>query len=225
MPTPEPRESPADDRFAGVRALRRHHQGTLQFHERVAQVKLVVEGLSGQIVMPVEPGFAISGEEMLLWLPAESDWDAQASVVIRSIDRPEAIEAVDRWRAYHGETSVSAWIRAEIDGLKTESGVYGDEVQRPNALGRAEYPLIRRANADRAKLIGACKLHAATLVPDAQCVGVDPFGIDVKARFGIVRLEFPPGIIAETTEACEKQIDRLLDVGGGGGGAGGGGHA
>jgi hypothetical protein len=40
-----------------------------------------------------------------------------------------------------------------------------------------------------------------------------------------VRLEFPPGIIAETTEACEKQIDRLLDVGGGGGGAGGGGHA
>ena len=49
-----------------------------------------------------------------------------------------------------------------------------------------------------------------TIVPDALCVGVDPFGIDVKARFGIVRLEFPPGIVAATPEACAREIDRLL---------------
>jgi hypothetical protein len=215
MPPTEPREIPPatpEDRFGPIRALRRHHQGTLQFHERVAQIKLVLEGASGQYVLPVEPPFAINGAEMLLWLPAESDWDIQASLIIRPIDRPESVEAVDRWRAYHGDTSLSTWIRAEIDGMKSEFGVFGHEVQQPNPLGRAEYPLIRRASADRARLIAACKTHAATLVPDAQCVGVDPFGIDVKARFGIVRLDFPLGINAATPEACEKHIDWLLST-------------
>ncbi len=216
MTPTEPRETTPEDRFAGVRALRRHHQGTLQFYERVAQVKLVLEGASGLFTLPVEPPFAIAGAEMLLWLPAESDWDIQASLIIRPIDRPESLESVDRWRAYHGDTSLSTWVRAEIDGLKTQTHVFGHEVQQPNPFGRAEYPLIRRANADRARLIAACKAHAATLVPDAQCVGVDPFGIDVKARFGIVRLDFPLGIHAATPEACEKQIDWLLSTGTGG---------
>ena len=216
-PPPPPSQSHAPDatpdEHAGVRTLRRFHQGTLQFYERVAQIRLVLEGSSGQVVMPVEPPFAIAGAEMLLWLPAESDWDAQASLIIRPIDRPESVEAVDRWRAYHGDTSLSTWVRAEIDGMKTPTNVFGHEVQRPNPLGRAEYPLIRHAGADKARLIGACKAHAATLVPDAQCVGVDPFGLDVKARFGTIRLEFPPGVNAATPEACEKQIDHLLGIG------------
>src|SRR5438552_7236684 len=48
-------EVAAAERQAGIRALRRHHSGTLQYHERVTQVKLIVEASTGQIVMPVEP--------------------------------------------------------------------------------------------------------------------------------------------------------------------------
>jgi hypothetical protein len=208
--------TPTDDRQAAVRALRRHHAGTLQLHERVAQVKMVIEAATGRIVMPVEPTFAAAGAEMLLWMPAESDWDVQASVLARPVERPEGSEAVDRWRAYHGETSLSAWVACDIEGVKTESGVFGDEAQQPNALGRGEYPLIKRANADRERLAAACKRHAATAVADAMCVGVDLFGIDVKARFGIVRLEFAPGIVAGTPEVCGREIDRLLGVSAGG---------
>jgi hypothetical protein len=215
MPEQRAHDPLIDDRFAGVRALRRHHAGTLALHERIAQIKLILEASTGRIVMPVEPTFAAAGgggAEMLLWLPAESDWDLQASILPHPIDRPEASEAVDRWSAYHGATSLSTWVACDIDGLKTESGVFGPEVQQANPLGRAEYPLIKRANADKTRLIAACKAHAATIVPDAMCVGVDPFGIDVKARFGIVRLEFPPGIVATTPEACSRELDRLLGI-------------
>ncbi len=202
----------ADDRSAGIRALRRHHRATLQHHERVSEVKFVLEAATGQVVMPVEPGFASDDiSSLLLWLPAESDWDMQAVVNPRHIDRPEASEAVDRWKAYHRSTSLSIWIRGEIEGVKTETAVFLiEDVQVPNPFGREEYGLIRRANADRGALAAACKQHAATLVTDPLCVGADPYGIDVRARFGIVRLEFPPGIEAATPERCQQEIDRLL---------------
>src|SRR3982751_1049507 len=99
MPQPDPEDITADERHAGVRMLRRFHQGTLQFQERVAQVRFILEAATGQFVMPVEPTFAAHGgvpESMLLWMPAESDWDAQASVTVRPIERPESVEAVDR---------------------------------------------------------------------------------------------------------------------------------
>lgn len=202
----------ADDRSAGIRALRRHHRATLQHHERVSEVKFVLEAATGQVVMPVEPGFASDDvSSLLLWLPAESDWDMQAVVNPRQIARPEASEAVDRWKAYHGSTSLSIWIRGEIEGVKTRTAVFLiEDVQVPNPLGRDEYGLIRRANADLAALATACKQHAATLVTDPLCVGADPYGIDVRARFGIVRLEFPAGIEAATPTRCQEEIDRLL---------------
>jgi hypothetical protein len=214
MPDRAPDDLADDDRHAAIRGLRRHHLGTLQHHERVAQVKLIVESSSGRLVMPVEPGFARDGETMLLWLPAESDWDLQASVISRPIDHPESVEAVDRWQAYHGGTSLSTWARFEIDGGKTDRAVFSaEDIQRPNPLGRGEYALIKRANADRLVLAGACKNHAATLISDPLCVGADPYGLDVRARFGIIRLEFPPGIEASTPERCEREIARLLGVG------------
>jgi hypothetical protein len=202
----------ADDRSAGIRALRRHHRATLQHHERVAEVKFVLEAATRQIVMPVEPGFASDDvNSLLLWLPAESDWDMQAVVNPQPIDRPEGSEAVDRWKAYHGTTSLTVWVRGEIEGVKTAADVFLiEDVQVPNPLGREEYGLIRRANADRTALAAACKLHAATLVTDPLCVGADPYGIDVRARFGIVRLEFPPGIQATTPARCQEEVDRLL---------------
>ena len=222
MPSPHRDELTADDRHAGVRALHRHHRGTLQHFERVSEVKLIVEASSGQIVMPIEPALARAGEaDMLLWLPAESDWDMQAVVIARPIERPESCEAVDRWKAYHGTTSFTTWARCEIDGAKTASAVFlPEDVQVPNPLGRGEYALIRHANTRADALAIACKRHAATPIADPLCVGADPFGIDVRARFGIIRLEFPTGIEASTPETCRREIDRLLGtppLGAGGG--------
>lgn len=207
---------PTEVRTAGLRAVRRYHEGSLAFHERRAEVRFVVEAGTGRLVMPVEPTLARGdGEEMTLWMPAESGWDVHAALVTSLIDRPEACEAVDRWAAYHGRTSLTAWARCRVEGLKSRDHVWdGESVEAPNPLGRAEYALIRRVNADLPGLVLACKRHAAAALADPLCVGVDPFGIDVRARFGIIRLEFPPGIEARTPSQAETQVDHLLGRGG-----------
>lgn len=174
-------------------------------------MKFIIESSTGHVVLPVEPGFATSGEEVLIWSPKEDDWDAQISMVVRPIDRPESVEAVDRWAGYHGSTSMTTWIRGEVDGIKTRDRVFsGDEALMPNALGRGEYALIKHANADRERLGSAAKRLLGLSVADPLCVGVDPWGMDVRARFGILRLEFPEGITARTPEAAKREIDRVL---------------
>lgn len=202
--------------------LRRYHEGVLTYLERKADVRFVIESATGALVMPVEPGFAKASEDatgngggggFVVFMPTESDWVMHVAIEPRLIERPEAEESCDRWRGYHGQPTRTHWIRCDISGGKTEASVFdGECVQTPNALGRAEYALIRHANADRALLSAACKKHGAMIVADPQCVGVDPFGMDVKARFGIVRLEFPPGIEAATLEAAQREIDRLFGL-------------
>lgn len=212
-PPPSDPDTPADGRFADLRMLRRYKEGALGYFERRADVKFIIEAASGKLVLPVEPGFAkaTSGAEFLLFLPTESDWVMHLALEPALIERPESEESCDRWRGHHGQPTGNHWIRCAISGGKTESSVFdGESVQVPNALGRAEYPLIRYANADRALLSAACKKHGAMLVADPQCVGVDPFGIDVKARFGILRIEFPPGIVADTPDLAQREIDRLF---------------
>jgi len=211
-------DSPADARHLGLRVLRREHEGVLIYFERRADVKFIVEsggGSAGGLVMPVEPGFAKAGQgqsvEMVLFCPSESDWSLQISLQVTEIDRPESEECVDRWIGYHGPTTQTTWIRCAIDGGKTETAVFGpEEIVAPNALGRAEYPLIKKANADRNRLAAACKAHAAIIVADPQCVGVDPLGLDIKARFGIIRLEFALGLYADTPDLASREIERML---------------
>lgn len=201
--------------IAGLRSLRRFHEGVVSLHERTADIRFVFESTTGQIIMPVEQGMAKSGQDMTLWMPAESQWLLHAALIPRLIDRPESVEAVDRWAAYHGKSSLTFWIRCEIDGLKSRdggpAGVFTQEqVQLPNEFGRAEYPLIRRCNSDITTLSLAIKRHAAMSVLDPLCVGVDGLGLDIRARFGIIRLEFPEGVHVRTPAQAEAQIDHLL---------------
>lgn len=219
--SPDPHE--AMSRYEGVRLLRRHAMGTLVMHERRAEVRFVVEGATGALVLPVEPGFATPSAELLLMTPAENDWDLQLELIAQPIDRPESLEACDRWSAYHGKSSSSTWIRCSIDGAKSvttsdDSGrgpllarvFEGERVQMVNPLGVGEYAVVRRVNQDAAVLARACRRAGGLDVPSPLCVGADPVGLDVKARFGIIRLEFPEGVVAETKERALAAVEHLL---------------
>jgi hypothetical protein len=223
MSTTSPREhagdpDPSEVAHAGLRLLRRHHEGTLGYFERRSSVKFILEPSTGKIIMPIEPGFAKAGAgesvQMVLMAPSEQDFDIQVSLMPIIIERPESEEGVDRWAGYHGKVSETNWVRSSIEGGKADIGVFDPEqLETPNPLGRDEYALIRQVNADRERLARACKAHAGTLVADPLCVGVDPLGFDVRARFGIVRVEFPVGIYASTKDAAAAQIDRILIAG------------
>ena len=200
----------AQNKHAGIRTLRRYHEGTIAFNERRSPSMFIAEAATGAIVLPAEAGMT-RAEELTLYAPEESAWVMQIALVPVLIERPESEEAVDRWAAYHGRSASKSWIRCSIDGAKTESMVYGPEaLMLPNALGAAEFKLIKKLNADQEGLARACRVHGPIEVADPVAVGVDPFGVDVRARFGIVRLEFPEGVEAKTVAQADQSIAWLL---------------
>ncbi len=189
-----------DDSRDGHRLLRRYHEATLQYHERRAEVRYVIDGAVGDLVLPTDPGFAgeVGGRDAVLHLPDESQIDLQLSVTAEPMSRPESEEAVDRWHAYHAASGMlpgaRVWLRCRIDGGKAPrmaGEVYsGESLMRANPFCRGEFGLVKQLNADRAALARLCRARARVEIADPLCVGVDPFGLDVRARFGIVRVEF-----------------------------------
>jgi len=200
-----------------LRLLRRFREATLAFGDRTAPIHFVIDRTNGHLVFPVESA-ASTYPEFTLFLPSQADCDATALVVPSRIERPEGSEAVDRWSVYHGLPPTSAtWISARTLGLKsTEDAADAvmDEAALtvPNMLGTAEFRLIRLANADRAILSRAARAVAAIDLDDALCVGADPDGIDIRAPFGIVRLEFP--YAAADIPTAELMLTALLSAGG-----------
>lgn len=202
---------------ACLRLLRRFREATLAFGDRRAPARFVIDRNDGRVVMPVEPS-AFKHPEFTLYLPSESDCDATILLVPRKIDRPEASEAVDRWSAYHGPIPDSiVWTTSAILGIKSTANpalAIMDEsaLTCPNALGTPEFRLIRQANADRELLTRTARAIAGIDLDDAQCIGIDPDGLDVRAPFGTVRLEFPR--TAPDLPAAERMLTDLLSVGG-----------
>lgn len=204
-----------------MKLLRRHHEATVQFQERRAEVRLVYDGATGEIVLPLEPGMA-AAPELVLHMPDEVTLQLQVAVRPRVIERPEAEEAVDRWQAYHGAAGSGGsagrtWVRCEIEGAKRPHApgeVYaGEALCKPNALrrGGGEFKVVKHVNTRKDGLSGLCRRCAGLEVAEALCVGVDEFGIDVRARFGIVRVEFD--LEAATADQARELIDRMLGCG------------
>ncbi|MBX3404955.1 MAG: hypothetical protein KF699_16205 [Phycisphaeraceae bacterium] len=180
----------------GLRLLRRYRAATLAFGDRRAHVQFVFSPATGRIVMPVGSD-AAALDEFTLYLPTESDCDATALLIPARIERPEAEESVDRWSAYHGlPPGGCAWTSSRVLGIKSTADS-GDAVMDEaaltvaNPLGRSEFGVIRAANADRPRLTRAVHAITGASVSGALCVGVDELGIDIRAPFGIVRIEFP----------------------------------
>lgn len=206
--TPEPEVFPDGPTPAeALQQLRRSRVGTLFADEAIFPVAFVTDGATGRLVFPVAPQ-ALDAGQHVLQVPEESDDAMQLLLTLHPIDR-EAHEACDRHLAYHGSPRASAWVAASIDSAKWSGLVYdGLALNVPNALREAEPKLVKRANADRDALRGACARRAGVEPAEPLCVGVDPDGLDVRARFGIVRVAFDEA--AQTREDAEAAIDRLL---------------
>lgn len=208
----------AESALTAARSLRRYHEGVLALAERSAPVRFIIDGAAPgvELVLPVETGFA-AAEDLLLIAPDEPTWVWQASLTPTPIARPEIEDAVDRWAAYHGKCPPrSVWIRATLTGLKAQ-GLLGEhpvwregEVSTTNLVRPAEGRALKRLNADRPLLARACKNHGPADVTDPLAVGVDPFGIDVRVRFGILRLEFPEHVVIKDPEQLERAVEFTL---------------
>ena len=121
-------------------------------------------------------------------------------------------EAKDRHQAYHGHPDLVDWFRARIDSAKWQNRVFeGAEVLSPNTLRPCEPALVRTLNADRDRLAEVTRLLTGVKPEQAVCVGVDPIGMDVRTRVGVIRVEWPREI--EYPDQAPRVIEALLSDG------------
>jgi hypothetical protein len=189
--------------------LRSNRTGVLLAGEEAVPCRFILDP-AGRIVTPVDT-HVLESPQHVLFVPDE---DAAALQLLLhahpfvGADPPIA----DRWRAYHGTPRATRWAAFEIESARLGPLVVdAPAVTSVNPLSPQEPALCRRANADRAALRAACR-RTGVDVPDPLCVGVDPHGLDVRARFGIVRLSFskPAG---DSAAAAASQVDALLASG------------
>lgn len=169
--------------------LRAHHAGVLVADETAFPLRFVMD--RGRVVFP-DPAAVAGAENLTLFVPREDPSDEpelQLMLEAAALD-PDSDGAADRWRVYHGDPRVSRWAACRIGGAKFQGAVVDHEpMGEPNPLAAAEPRLLRELNADRSRLAGICRPRGVE-PRDPVAVGLDPGGVDVRARFGILRVPF-----------------------------------
>lgn len=196
---------------AAARALRACHAGILFYDGTPEPIRLVLDNETGRPVIPVAPR-VFDADEHVLHLPEEGPGSLQLLVIPEEV-QPGVTPGVDRWRVYHGEAREPRWSRFAIDCARLGRAVLdGAELMQPNHLGPLEPALLRRAGADLARLARAASTAAGRDIENPLPVGVDPLGLDVRGRFGIVRLEFADPVMPgpSASERATNQIELLL---------------
>ena len=176
---------------AARRAIGRWHEGRLASARIGADTQFVIDDSTGALILFSEPG-ALESEAPAMLIPDESDPEIELLLDLRG--QPGEAQR-DQWRAYHGADRRGAWALGTVESVRLRISpgptvLDGPDVVRPNPLRAHVRELLRHANRDPGRLAGAVrrKLGAASAEPVA--VGVDPWGLDVRARFGPVRFEF-----------------------------------
>lgn len=189
-----------------LRVFRQSKHGLLRDDELLDKVRFVVDPCGGVIVLPL-PGVPVS-ETLTLLVPDESDDSMQLLIDAAELDRSRD-DLCDRWRIYHGSPDSTRWFTLRPDSVKWEGRVYdGSEITQPTSFASAEARLCKLANADRPRLARVCQRLLRVAPAEPLVVGVDPDGVDLRARFGITRLEFPTR--AADAAAAEQMLAALL---------------
>jgi hypothetical protein len=198
-----------------LRRLRRHHQGVLAFDDLVEEVLFVLDPSSGEPVLPVSAP-ALSAQSVMLYAPDDALANPDCLQVHASPEEidPNREDACDRHGAYFGRPAHARWARLRVESAKRLDVVLdGDLVRLANPLRRYEGALCKAVNANTRSLALACERNAGVLPEQPVLVGVDPWGVDVRARFGIVRLDFeqPASTPAEAAARLTLMLGERID--------------
>jgi len=200
---PDPKAPTLDE---ALRSLRAHRAGELLFDEHVRPLKFVAEPSTGRLFAPVMVAM-LHASQHVLCLPRDED-DAMR-VLVTPEETPGDTALADRWRIFHGEPDDVRWAILWTDFAKWRNMVCdGDAMLTPNALVEAEPSLCKAANADKQALRALCERAAGVDVEAPVCVGVDPFGLHIRGRFQVHRIEFAEP--ADAPEDAERALAAML---------------
>lgn len=205
--SPDPALHPSESASAR-RHLRAFAEGLLLFDDLTLRRPYVVDSATGDPVCPV-PAAVLSADQLTLHIPDEID-DALQLLVTPIEINPDREAAADRWRIYHGAPREARWARLEIQSGRRGRDVFdAPDLRLPALFQQDEARLIAPLNADLPALARACRSVAGSAPADPRAVGVDPDGLDIRARFGIIRIPFSPP--ADSPAAAQAFIQRLID--------------
>jgi soluble P-type ATPase len=174
-----------------LRTLRSHYRGELRFDERQQRVKYVIDPATGKLVISVD-AFMLEALDTVIFIPEERDGAMELLLTFAPIEQYSSDEALaDRWRIYHGEPEEKHWVICSIEAARHDTFVIdGDALMQPSTLAADEPKLCRMLNdAGKDALAAIVFAQADRQIEAPVAVGVDQFGVDVRARFEIVRLE------------------------------------
>lgn len=206
-----------------AREFRRWRRGTLVADARPTGLRFVADPSDGSLIAPLER-WALDAEEHVLWLPEERESALQLLIAPVAARVTECL--ADRWATHHGappgcagsafaadpdpkgdERAPIVWVRFDIECARFEGAIAdGEEITGPNPLSLAEAKACRTLNGDRDALWRACRSAIGADVPDPVCVSVDPAGVHVRGKLGVLRIEF------EREAADEGDLTRAIEA-------------
>ena len=171
--------------------LRSWTQGLFRFDDHVQNLKYVIAP-NGQLIAPVMVA-ALQTSDTALYIPDDESPALQLLLGLEPFeDRGEAGALADRWRIHHGEEEDINWVMMEIDMARFSGLVIdGEALVRTNLFAEVEAQLCRSINDlgdDAMRRI--CQARLDLDVEQPRAVAIDPLGLDIRARFDIVRLPF-----------------------------------
>lgn len=187
--------------------LRRHTTGVLECDGTYASVRYIL-GADGAPVVSGRAGF-LAANSTVLFVPADVPEVLELLITIEGEDGETA--DADRWRIYHGRTTEPAFFRLLIDAGKWRSAVYeGEDLMAPNPLAACEPALCRWMNTEhRADLLAMSRCFSQVEIDEAVLVGIDPTGIDIRAKAGIIRIDVPERLQNEAQARAVLERMRL----------------
>jgi len=182
-------EDIAEDAY---RFLRSHLAGKIRFDGERIEIR-VAPAPDGSLVASVMVAM-LRSVDVVLELPDDSDDGIQVQVTLEEIKEDGPMGALcDRWCIYHGEPPDVRWARMSIDAARFHGYfVDGTALARPNPFAAQEPALCRMLNDGMLPaIVRAAETTAGHRLAAARVVGVDPWGIDVRAQLGIARIPSP----------------------------------
>lgn len=178
--------------------------------------RIVIAEAGGSVTLPMHRDL----DEATQWsFAAPQELDPAIELCLEPIDGsqdelpgPDEIEA-DRWLAYHGSTPP----RCRLMSLAISFARYADghgrthvaeDVLTPNPL-RSHVPALCKAiNSNPARLADACAKVTGVRPESPVAVGIDEWGVHVKAAFDVLRLGFDEPAMDEA--AARERIGEVL---------------
>lgn len=173
--------------------LRSHLSGRLRFDQDRLEIR-VAPAPDGTLVASVMVAM-LRALDTVLELPDDSDDSMTVQVTLTEIKEEGAGGALcDRWCIYNGDPPDVRWAQMHIDAARYKGHfIDGIALARVNPFAAREAALCKEINAGHAALLGlAAAAAGGHRLEDPRLVGVDPWGFDLRARLGVVRVPCHP---------------------------------